>query len=56
MALKLQDKTPFPKPKKGECPQCRSTKTVVYNYDPVWRDGDIHCADCGKKLGMFDAG
>ena len=35
---------------------CKHKETVVINYDPVWRDGDVVCVDCGKHIRSFDAG
>jgi hypothetical protein len=28
----------------------------VRNYDEMWRDGDIHCKQCGAYIRMYDAG
>lgn len=35
---------------------CKHENRVVKNYDPVWRDGDVHCEDCGVYIRMYDAG
>ena len=26
------------------------------DYDEIWRDGDIHCAECGAFIRGYDAG
>lgn len=28
----------------------------VRNYDEMWRDGDVHCAQCGTYIRSYDAG
>jgi hypothetical protein len=28
----------------------------VRNYDEMWRDGDVHCAQCGAFIRTYDAG
>jgi hypothetical protein len=28
----------------------------VRNYDEMWRDGDVHCAECGAYIRRYDAG
>ena len=38
------------------CPKCGSKEYEVRNYDEMWRDGDVHCADCGTYIRMYDAG
>ena len=38
------------------CPKCGSKKFEVRNYDMMWHDGDVHCADCGTYVRMYDAG
>lgn len=30
--------------------------TEVRNYDPIWKDGEVWCCDCGKKVRNWDAG
>lgn len=35
---------------------CKHRKTVVADYDTVWRDGNIRCVECGKIIRSFDAG
>jgi hypothetical protein len=29
---------------------------VVRNYDMMWHDGDVHCAECGAYIRTYDAG
>jgi predicted Zn finger-like uncharacterized protein len=38
------------------CPKCGGTRFVVKNYDIIWRDGDVHCADCDTYVRVYDAG
>ena len=38
------------------CDNCDSTDTEVRNYDPVWRDGDVMCNNCGGYVRGYDAG
>jgi len=28
----------------------------VRNYSFIWHDGDVHCAQCGAYIRMYDAG
>lgn len=35
---------------------CKHKNTKVINYDPIWRDGDVICEDCGKHIRTYDAG
>lgn len=35
---------------------CQHKNQVLENYDPIWHDGDIVCADCGKHIRSYDAG
>ena len=37
-------------------PKMRQQKYEVRNYDMMWHDGDVHCADCGTYIRMYDAG
>lgn len=39
-----------------QCPDCGHDKTILVNYDPLWRDGDIVCAMCNKHVRNYDAG
>ena len=43
---------------KKNCPKCGSLPEnhSVKNYDPVWRDGDVHCNICGSYVRDYDAG
>lgn len=40
------------------CKKCSSppSKHVLRNYDPIWRDGDIYCKECGEYVRGYDAG
>lgn len=40
------------------CPKCDSPPNhhEVRNYDEMWRDGDVHCKDCGTYVRGYDAG
>jgi uncharacterized Zn finger protein (UPF0148 family) len=39
-----------------KCPDCGSTEFEMRNYEMMWHEGDIHCAQCGKFIRRFDAG
>jgi uncharacterized Zn finger protein (UPF0148 family) len=39
-----------------KCPDCGSTEFEMRNYEMMWHEGDIHCAQCGKYIRRFDAG
>lgn len=28
----------------------------VRDYDELWRDGEVHCAECGAYIRRYDAG
>jgi hypothetical protein len=47
------DKDPLPT-WKCSAEGCKSTKTIVTNWDPMWRDGDVVCASCGVFVRSFD--
>lgn len=38
------------------CPECGGTNFEVRNYNETWRDGDVHCVDCGAYVRTYDAG
>lgn len=38
------------------CPKCGGSNFEVRNYDEIWRDGDVHCVDCGTFVRSYDAG
>jgi transcription initiation factor TFIIIB Brf1 subunit/transcription initiation factor TFIIB len=39
-----------------KCPECGSTEFEMRNYEMMWHEGDIHCAQCGRFIRRFDAG
>lgn len=40
------------------CPRCGAppSEHEVRDYDPVWRDGNVHCKICGSYVRGYDAG
>jgi hypothetical protein len=42
----------------GHCPKCNALPKYleVWNYDPMWHDGDIYCRICKAFIRKFDAG
>jgi uncharacterized Zn finger protein (UPF0148 family) len=39
-----------------KCPECGATEFEMRNYEMMWHEGNIHCAQCGKFIRRFDAG
>jgi hypothetical protein len=35
---------------------CEHKNQTVTNYNPMWKDGDVICKDCGKFIRTWDAG
>lgn len=40
-----------------DCPNCGAppSEQEVRNYDPMWRDGDVHCTRCDTRVRGYDA-
>jgi len=38
------------------CPKCGGTEFEMRNYELGMLMGDIHCANCGQFIRVFDAG
>lgn len=39
-----------------KCPQCGGTNFEVRDYDMMWHDGEVWCADCDVYVRRYDAG
>jgi len=42
--------------KDTKCPECGSAAFEMRDYELMWHEGNIHCAECGKFIRRFDAG
>ena len=40
------------------CPQCGAGREdqQVYNYDPLWGDGELVCMKCNTRVRYWDGG
>lgn len=40
------------------CPHCGAPASEhdLFNYDPIWRDGDVICRRCKWRVRRYDAG
>lgn len=41
---------------RNTCKRCGGTRLHMRNFDPRFRDGDLHCDSCGDFVRGYDAG